>query len=62
MTKGHTMEYDIKIDNGDLIIILAALGKQKATYESLGMHEAAHEVSDLLVKFRSAKPIHAEAS
>ena len=56
------MEYDIKIDNTDLIVILAALGKQKATYESLGMHEAAHEVSDLLVKFRSVKPVHAEAS
>ena len=56
------MEYDIKIDNGDLIIILAALGKQKSAYESLGMHEAAHQVSDVLAKFRSAKPIHAEVS
>jgi hypothetical protein len=61
MTKGRTVEYDIKIDNTDLIVILAALGKQKATYESLGMHEAAHEVSDLLIKFRSVKPVHAEA-
>jgi hypothetical protein len=55
------MEYNIKIDNADLIIILAALGKQKATYENLGMHEAAHEVSDLLVKFRASKLAHAEA-
>ena len=55
------MQYDIKIDNTDLIVILAALGKQKATYESLGMYEAAHEVSDLLVKFRSVKPVHSEA-
>jgi|LakMenE18May11ns_1017448.scaffolds.fasta_scaffold9944388_10 hypothetical protein len=56
------MQYDIKIDNADLIVILAALGKQKAMYESLGMFEEAHRVSDVLVKFRTAKPLHAEAS
>jgi hypothetical protein len=59
MTKGQTMQYDVKIDNAELIVILAALGKQKATYESLGMHDAAHQVSDILVKFQSAKPLHA---
>jgi hypothetical protein len=53
------MQYDVKIDNAELIVILAALGKQKATYESLGMHDAAHQVSDILVKFQSAKPLHA---
>lgn len=55
------MEYNVKIDDADLIIILAALGKQKTTYENLGMHEVAHQVSDLLVKVRSAKLTHAEA-
>lgn len=59
MTKGQTMRYDIQIDNAELIVILAALGKQKATYESLHMFEAAHQVSDILVKFQSAKPLHA---
>jgi hypothetical protein len=62
MTKGHTMQYNIKIDDADLAVILASLGKQKSTYESLEMFEAAHQVTDILVKFRSAKPLHAEAS
>ena len=53
------MQYDVEIDNAELIVILAALGKQKAVYESLNMFEAAHQVSDILVKFQSAKPLHA---
>lgn len=56
------MQYNIKIDDADLAVILASLGKQKSTYESLGLFEEAHKVSDILVKFRSAKPLHAEAS
>jgi len=62
MTKGYTMQYNIKIDDADLAVILASLGKQKSTYESLEMFEAAHQVTDILVKFRSAKPLRAEAS
>lgn len=53
------MQYDVKIDNAELIVILAALGKQKATYESLNMFEAAHQISNILIKFQSAKPLHA---
>ena len=53
------MQYDISIDNAELIVILAALGTQKSTYESLHMYEAAHQVSDILAKFQSAKPLHA---
>ena len=52
------MQYDVKIDNAELIVILAALGKQKSTHESLNMFEAAHQVSELLAKFKSVKPNH----
>jgi ABC-type thiamine transport system ATPase subunit len=62
MTKGQTMQYDIQIDNTELIAIIAALGKQKATFESLKMFEAAHQISDILAKLRAAVPAHSKAS
>jgi hypothetical protein len=62
MTKGQTMQYDIEIDNAELIVILAALGKQKSTFENLKMFEAAHQISDILAKLHAAKPAHSKAS
>jgi len=59
MTKGQIMQYDIRIDGAELIAILAALGKEKAKYENLRLFEEAHQISDILVKFQSAKPLHA---
>ncbi len=56
------MQYDIQIDNTELIAIIAALGKQKATFESLKMFEAAHQISDILAKLRAAVPAHSKAS
>ena len=56
------MPYNIQIDNDELIVILAALGKQKSAFEKLKMYEAAHEISDILAKLHAAKPAHSKAS
>jgi hypothetical protein len=62
MTKGQAMPYNIQIDNDELIVILAALGKQKSAFEKLKMYEAAHQISDILAKLHAAKPAHSKAS
>jgi hypothetical protein len=56
------MQYSIEIDNAELIVILAALGKQKSAFENLKMFEAAHQISDILAKLHAAKPAHSKAS
>lgn len=56
------MQYDIKINNAELIAILAALGKQKALYEAFNNYEQAHQISDILAKLHAAKPAHSKAS
>lgn len=56
------MQYNVQIDNAELIVILAALGKQKSTFENLKMYEAAHQISDILAKLHAAKPAHSKAS
>jgi hypothetical protein len=62
MTKGHEMQYNIKIDNDELVVILAALGKQKSVFENLKMFEAAHQISDILAKLHAAQPAQSKAS
>lgn len=56
------MQYNIKIDNDELIVILAALGKQKSAFENLKMFEAAHQISDILAKLHAAQPVQSKAS
>jgi hypothetical protein len=62
MTKGRIMQYDIKINDTELSVILASLGKQKSAFENLKMFEAAHQISDILAKLHAAQPAHSKAS
>lgn len=56
------MQYNIKIDNDELVVILAALGKQKSVFENLKMFEAAHQISDILAKLHATQPAQSKAS